>query len=473
MIYLYNTASKKKEQFVPIKANKATVYSCGPTVYDYPHIGNWYSFIRWDVLVSNLRYNAYDVDWVMNITDVGHLVSDADEGEDKLEKGARREGKTARQIADYYTRYYQSALERLQFGVLTHRPQATHYIDEQIALIKTLEDKGFTYKIDDGIYFNTQLFPNYGAIANIKNNKLKAGARVEYNPQKKNPTDFALWKFSPLKQTRDMEWDSPWGVGFPGWHIECSAMSMSLLGPTLDIHTGGIDHITVHHPNEIAQSEAATNQPFAHYWLHSNFTKVNGKKMSKSLGNLITLEDIEAKGYDLQSFRLLIQESHYRKEAQFSWDVLEAAHNRLKRWSQLSTLIWQQQSAVRVDDSRIATVAKQIEHAFESMKSAMNDDMNTPQVLTHIEDVMHAIEKYGMHVAYANVFNEILQYIASVMHIQLVQADISLEQKEMMQQRAQARLDKDWQQSDAVRQELLEQGIAIDDTSYGQRWYRI
>ena len=338
---LYNTMSRQVEEFQPLSNDEVKIYTCGPTVYDYPHIGNWYAFIRWDILVRTLIASGYKVNWVMNITDVGHLVSDADEGEDKLEKGARREGKSAWEIADLYTNYFLKGLDRLNFIKPNQLPKATDNIPEQIDFIKGLEAKGFTYQIDDGVYFDTSKVADYGKLARLNIEALKAGARVEYNQQKHSPTDFALWKFSPTDHQRDMEWDSPWGKGFPGWHLECSALVLKYLGKAIDIHAGGIDHLTVHHPNEIAQSESLNGEPFAKYWLHSNFIQVDGQKMSKSLGNLITLEDIEAKGYSLEAFRLLVLESHYRSEAQFTWDTIAAAQNRLNTYRAMSQLRFQ------------------------------------------------------------------------------------------------------------------------------------
>ena len=338
---LYNTLNKQVEEILPIAAPLVTLYTCGPTVYDYPHIGNWFTFIRYDLLVRTLKVSQLQPKWVMNITDVGHLVSDADEGEDKLEKGAKREGKTAWDIAKFYGDYFINGINRLNFIQPDYLPRATDHIQEQIDMIKMLEDKGFTYAINDGVYFDTSKFPKYADFAQLDVDELQAGARIEFNPEKRNATDFALWKLSPNGIKRDMEWDSPWGVGFPGWHIECSAMSVKYLGQTVDIHSGGIDHIPVHHTNEIAQSESATGQPFANLWMHTNHIMVNDEKISKSLGNSVTLEDIEAKGYSLEAFRLHVLESHYRSQSKFSWDSLEAAQNRLRAYNAFADLVWQ------------------------------------------------------------------------------------------------------------------------------------
>ncbi|HET8709204.1 MAG TPA: cysteine--tRNA ligase, partial [Candidatus Saccharimonadales bacterium] len=357
---LYNTLTRTVEEIVPLNPPVVTVYTCGPTVYDYPHIGNWFTFIRYDMLVRTLKTAGLNPKWVMNITDVGHLVSDADEGEDKLEKGARREGKTAWDVAEFYGNYFVKGLQRLNILAPDYLPKATGHIEEQIELVKILEDKGYTYKTSDGVYFDTAKFPKYADFARLDVDEQQAGARVEYNAEKRNPTDFALWKFSPKDHKRDMEWDSPWGVGFPGWHLECSAMSKKYLGATIDIHSGGIDHIPVHHTNEIAQSEAATGQPLAHYWLHTNHITIEGEKISKSLGNGITLEDIEARGFSLEAFRLHVLESHYRSQSKFSWESLEAAANRLQAYEAMADRQWQAYDAGKVTASDIRKAAQDI-----------------------------------------------------------------------------------------------------------------
>lgn len=315
---LYNTLTRTIDELKPINAPIVTVYTCGPTVYDYPQIGNWFTYVRWDTLIRTLKASGLQPNWVLNVTDVGHLVSDADEGEDKLEKGARREGKTAWDIAKFYTNDFVAGMHALNMLIPDQMPRATDHIAEQIDLIKKLEDKGFTYTTSDGIYYDTAKFPRYADFAKLDLDEQQAGARVKVNPEKRNSTDFALWKFSPKDHKRDMEWDSPWGKGFPGWHLECSAMSMKYLGETIDIHTGGIDHVPIHHTNEVAQSEAITGKPLANIWLHGNHIMVNGEKISKSLGNSIRLQDIQAKGFSPIVLRLHVLESHYRSQSKFS-----------------------------------------------------------------------------------------------------------------------------------------------------------
>ena len=325
-LYLFNTLGRQKQEFIPIKKGKVGLYTCGPTVYDYAHIGNLRSFIFEDILKRVLQYNNFKVKHAMNITDVGHLVSDSDEGEDKMEKGSRRTGKTAWEIAKFYTLSFKKDLADLNVISPAVLCKATDHIKEQIALIKKLEKKGFTYQTVDGIYFDTSKLNDYGKLADLQHQELKAGIRVDLGG-KKNSSDFALWKFSPKHEKRQMEWKSPWGVGFPGWHIECSAMSVKYLGQPFDIHCGGIDHVPVHHTNEIAQSEAATGKPMANFWLHNEFLNLKDAKMSKSGENFITLPSLIEKGYSPLAYRYFLLQAHYRKQLIFSFEALTAAQN--------------------------------------------------------------------------------------------------------------------------------------------------
>ncbi|MDQ5912858.1 MAG: cysteinyl-tRNA synthetase, partial [Patescibacteria group bacterium] len=316
---LYNTLTRKTEEFKTLEDKKVKLYTCGLTVYSQPHIGNWVAYIYWDILVRTLKASGYEVERVQNITDVGHLTSDEDAGEDKMLKGALKEGLTAWEVAEKYIKVAdREAFELLGLLHPEHMPRATEYIPQQIDFVKTLEEKGFTYVIEDGVYFDTSKLENYGELARLDIEGLQFGARVE-DTGKKNPTDFAVWKFSKPGEKRDMEWDSPWGMGFPGWHLECSVMAREILGDTIDIHTGGIDHIPVHHTNEIAQTEAVTGKKFSNFWIHANHIKVDGTKMSKSLGNIHTLQDILDKGFGLQAFKLVVLSKHYRTEGNFTW----------------------------------------------------------------------------------------------------------------------------------------------------------
>ncbi|MEK6842665.1 MAG: cysteine--tRNA ligase, partial [Nanoarchaeota archaeon] len=330
-IKLYNTLSRKKEVFKPIHKNLVGMYSCGPTVYWYQHIGNLRTYIFSDILKRVLQYNNYKVKHVINVTDVGHLTSDSDEGEDKIEIAARKEGKTAGEIADYYLRVFKEDLKKLNILNPYLWPKATEHIKEQIELIKILEKKGYTYKTKDGIYFNTSKFKSYGKLAHLNIKGLQAGKRINLG-EKKNKTDFALWKFSSSNsEKRLQEWNSPWGLGFPGWHLECSAMSMKYLGSHFDIHTGGQDHIPIHHTNEIAQSETATGKKFVNFWMHGAFLTYHGEKVSKSKGGLYAIFDLEEKGFNPLSFRYLCLTTHYRKPLDFSLQNLETAQISLER----------------------------------------------------------------------------------------------------------------------------------------------
>ena len=331
-LYVYNTLTRQKEEFVPIRPGEVGLYTCGPTVYNFAHIGNLRTYLFEDVLKRVLAYNGYRVTHVMNITDVGHLTGDRDMGEDKMEKGAQREGRTAWDIAEFYTRAFKQDIARLNILDPSIWCKATDSIPEQIDLIRILEQKGFTYKTGDGIYFDTAKFPGYAALSSQNLDALQEGARVEKNPAKRNATDFALWKFSPAGAKRQMEWDAPWGVGFPGWHIECSAMSMQFLGEQLDIHCGGIDHVDIHHTNEIAQSEAATGKKFFNVWMHGAFLNIQGgKKMAKSEENFLTLDNALIKrGIPPLAYRYAAFQTHYRKPMEYTDESIQAAKNGLE-----------------------------------------------------------------------------------------------------------------------------------------------
>ena len=469
---LYNTLTKTVDKIKPLNAPVVTVYTCGPTVYDYPHVGNWFTYIREDLLIRTLKLSGLQPKWVMNITDVGHLTSDADEGEDKLEKGARREGKTAWDVAEFYTDYFVKGLERLNIPMPDELPKATAHIPEQIALIQQLEAKGFTYVIGDGVYYDTSKFPRYAEFAQLDIDEQQEGARVQTNAEKRNPSDFALWKFSPKPEEtdhkRDMEWESPWGTGFPGWHIECSAMSMKYLGETLDIHAGGIDHVPVHHTNEIAQSEAATGKPFALHWMHSNHITIEGDKISKSLGNGITLEDIEAKGYSLDVLRLHVLESHYRSQSKFSWESLEAAKNRLNDYRAMAALQWQAQAAA-VDGMSVS-----FEQIGAVLAENLQNDLDTPQTLAFLSNFSKQAQTVLVHTELLPLFKDALAAIDAALGLHLSsEPDITDEQKQTIAAREQARTDKDWAKSDQLRDELLTAGIALRDTPHGTTvWYR-
>jgi cysteinyl-tRNA synthetase len=467
---LFNTLTRQTEEIKPLNPPAVTVYTCGPTVYDYPHIGNWFTFVRYDTLVRTLKLSGFEPKWVMNITDVGHLTSDADEGEDKLEKGARREGKTAWDVAKFYGDYFTEALRRLNFRVPDYLPKATEHIQEQIDLVKTLEEKGFTYKINDGIYYDTAKFPRYADFAQLDLDEQQAGKRIEHNTQKRNASDFALWKFSPANAQRNMEWDSPWGKGFPGWHLECSAMSMKYLGETLDIHAGGIDHLPVHHTNEIAQSEVVTGKPFANIWMHANHITIEGEKISKSLGNGITLEDVEKRGISLMALRLHILESNYRSQSKFSWESLGAAQNRLKNIYAWADLRFQPGASTMPDE-----LDNLFRETREGILQALQDDLNTSQALAVLGKLMDYMGNIPIPGVEGKHTDGTLQLIDDAFGLGVAhRSDITAEQKQLIKVREKARTAKDWATSDGIRAQLEQQGIGLRDTAYqGAIWFRL
>ncbi len=466
---LYSTLTRQTEEFTPLEAGKVKLYACGLTVYSQPHIGNWVAYIYWDVLVRTLRASGYEVDHVQNITDVGHLTSDEDAGEDKMLKGALREGLTAWQVAEKYISIADhEAYEELGLTRPTHMPRATDYIQQQIDFVKALEEKGYTYTIADGVYFDTSKLEDYGKLARLDIEGLQFGARVA-DTGKKNPTDFAVWKFSDPAEKRDMEWDSPWGKGFPGWHLECSVMARELLGDQIDIHTGGVDHIPVHHTNEIAQTEAVTSKQFSQFWVHANHIKVDGTKMAKSLGNIYTLQDIKDKGYDLQAFKLMVLSKHYRTEGNFTWEILEAAQNRLHNWQAAASLRWQ-------DNPDAGTLGNDFfEENSVKLLAALQDDLDTPAALALIDGLFQHIENYGrgLHTLHLEEFKGFLDTVDSLLGINLNQLDITDSQKQLVQEREQARDNKDWAKSDELRDQLKEQGIEVRDTPNGTIWNRV
>jgi len=381
MLRLYNTVTRRADEFQPIEPGKVRLYTCGPTVYNYAHVGNLRTYVFEDVLKRALtRLGGYDVRHVMNVTDVGHLVSDADEGEDKMEVGARREGKTAWEIARFYWDAFRNDLKRLNVLEPDVWCRATDHIADQIDLVRRLEANGYTYVIDgDGVYFDTSKFPGYGRMARLDIEGLKAGARIELAAGKRNVTDFALWKFSPTDRQRLMEWDSPWGVGFPGWHIECSAMAIKHLGERLDIHCGGVDHVNVHHTNEIAQAECALGHTWCNWWMHGEFLTMpkgddagDAARMSKSSGEFLTLDVLVDRGYDPLAYRYFLLTAHYRQQLAFSWEALDAAANAL------DNLRRQVLELLRSPDLGDADV---IPARIREYQDAVEDDLNMPRAL--------------------------------------------------------------------------------------------
>jgi len=465
MINLYNTLTRKKDELSPIEDKVVKLYACGLTVYAEPHIGNWVSYINWDVLVRNLEANGYQVEHVQNITDVGHLTDDEDAGEDKLQKAARQTRQTAWDVAKNFTERAEIGRQMLNIKEPTHSPKATELIQEQIDFVKELEELGFTYKIaGDGIYFDSSKDPDYGILARLDIEGLRSGARVK-DVGKRNPTDFAVWKFSIPGEKRDMEWESPWGVGFPGWHLECSVMSRNLLGDKIDIHTGGIDHINVHHTNEIAQTKALTGEIFSNFWIHANHMKVDSTKMSKSLGNVYTLADIVDRGYDPMVFRLLVLQSHYRTESNFTWKQMDSTKQRLQRWLAMTDLVWQENNS----DDKSATISNSVDLAA----MALNDDLNTPIALKEIDSAFSAVETTGLSRDSVKAFSDLIDFVENRLGIILRGEDLSDEVKAKVSDRETARKAKDYKSADSIRDELIKDGIGLRDTPSGVVWFRL
>ena len=476
-LQFHNQLTKKLDTFTPLSEGKVLMYTCGPTVYDTLHVGNWTAYIYWDTLVRLLKAHHLDVTRVMNITDVGHLVSDGDDGEDKLEKGARREGKTAWDVAEFYTNDFLEGMKRLNLIKPEHIAKATDYIDEQLQLVRTLKDKGFTYQTSDGIYFDTSKFPRYDDFAGLHLEAQKAGARVAANPEKHTPSDFALWKFTPEGQTRDMQWPTPADLtdegaerpGFPGWHLECSAMAMKLLGNTIDIHTGGIDHIPVHHTNEIAQSEAATDQPLSQFWLHNNHLKVDGTKISKSLENGFTLDDLAEKGFESLDLRLFTLQSHYRTEGNFTFENLAAAKHRRLRWRNVAALRHQIHDTLQEHEGEDTYG---LYAASQALVEALSDDLDTPGAFRLIDEVFGKLESARLGTIHRHGLVSFLTTIDELLGLQLLEStnDITDEPKQLIIERERARENKDWDTSDRLRAKIEKSGISIRDTADGTIW---
>jgi cysteinyl-tRNA synthetase len=446
----YDTYTRSPRDFAPLRPPEVGLYTCGPTVYDYAHIGNLRTYLFEDLLRRVLEFNGYRVNHVMNITDVGHLVSDADTGEDKMEKGARRTGKTAWEIAEFYTTAFQDDLRRLNIQAPTIWCRATDYIPEQIAMIQCIEAKGLTYRTSDGIYFDTVKQPAYGYLARLDIAGLQAGARVEVG-EKRNATDFALWKFSPANEQRQMEWDSPWGRGFPGWHIECSAMSAKFLGPYFDIHCGGEDHIPVHHTNEIAQTEACHGTRLANFWLHGTFLQIDEAKMSKSAGEFLRLQSLIDRGYDPLAYRFFCLGAHYRAKLNFTWESLDGAVTALNR---LRSTMHSWGAPGVVDEAFVDRFADQI-----------NDDLNLPRAVAVVWDLVRSAHDPATKKATLLAFDRVLGL--GLADWQPTVTEIPVAIRALAEQRQQARREKRWQDADALRAEIRAAGYEVEDTPQG------
>ncbi len=479
MLKLYNSLTRKIEEFEPIHPPLVHMYTCGPTVYDFAHIGNFRTYTTADFLIRALKYNSYEVEYVMNLTDVGHLtgdnLGDADLGEDRMEKAAKKEGKTAWDIAKFYADAFIRDFDLLNLERPRLFAKATDHIKEQIDLVRRLEKRGYAYQISDGVYFDTSKFKNYGKLSDM--DQVKEGARVEVNHEKRNPRDFALWKLSypsgspayakgsPLRQgyegqageARQMEWDSPWGVGFPGWHIECSAMGMKYLGESFDIHAGGIDLKQTHHPNEIAQAEAATGKQFVKYWVHSAFVQVQGERMSKSLGNNYKLYDLMKQGYDPLALRYLYMQTHYRQEMNFTFPALDGAANAFRK---LLTEV------AKWDRPEVGCAEYE-----ERFLEAINDDLNMPKALAVVWELVKSDNPTRCKAASVFKMDQVLG-----LNLQKGSAVIATEKqvvpeavKELLTEREALRKARKYSQADQVRKKIEELGYEIEDAETGTR----
>ncbi|UCH22083.1 MAG: cysteine--tRNA ligase [Deltaproteobacteria bacterium] len=461
-LFLYNTLTRKKEEFEPINADQVGLYTCGPTVYNYAHIGNLRTYIFEDILKRVLIYNGFKVKHVMNITDVGHLTGDRDMGEDKIETGAAREGKSAWDIAEFYTQAFKQDIDHLNILAPDIWCKATDTIPEQIALVRTLEEKGYTYKTSDGIYFDTSKVKDYAKLSNQNIQALQEGARVEKNPEKKNPTDFALWKFSPKNVKRQMEWDSFWGLGFPGWHVECSAMSMKFLAKNLDIHCGGADHVDVHHTNEIAQSEAATGKKFFNFWMHGAFLNIQGgKKMAKSEENFLTLEHtFLKKGLHPLVYRFATFQTHYRKPMEYSEESVQAAQ---KGFQHL-------QNQIRELKSYQSHAPGSIDPANRGkFLDAINDDLNMPRAMAVVQEMLKSGGSESDKLTTVLDFDRILGLdLDKVDKTEILPEEI----QQLVDARHKARQEKNWAVSDRLREKIEARGYVVQDTRDGMKVFK-
>lgn len=468
-VILFNTKGRRLQEFKSIKEGEVGMYSCGPTVYGRAHIGNMRAYVFADTLKRVLMYAGYKVNHVMNITDVGHLTSDADEGEDKLAKAARESHETAWEISKRWTEQFFKDTKSLNVLPVSIACKATEHIAEQIELVKKLEEKGYTYRTSDGIYFDTAKFPHYGDFAHLDIEGLQAGIRVDMS-EKRNKTDFALWKFSKPTEKRDMEWDSPWGVGFPGWHIECSAMSMKYLGKHFDIHTGGIDHVTIHHTNEIAQSECATGETFVNYWIHCEFlTMSNSEKMSKSLGNVVNIDTLREYGIKPLAFRYLCLNAHYRKQLLYSKEILVGANNAYNKWCTFMDNLKAENPKVLPLNQLSEASAKYL----DEFKQGIFNNLNTPQALATMWNLIHDKninndEKYTLLMEFDKVFG-----LTEIEPEKPVEVEIPAEVMELLDQRNRYRAEKNWAQADAARDAIKAKGYMIVDTKEGSKLQKI
>ena len=446
---LYNTLNRKTEEFKPLDEKRVKIYTCGPTVYSFAHIGNFTSYIYWDLLIRTLLLNGYGVDRVLNITDVGHLTSDADEGEDKMEKGAKREGKTVWEVAEMYMEDFLKNFRALNMVEPTSICRATDFIKEDFALVDALDKKGYLYDTTDGLYFDTSKFPTYADFARLDLDHLKAGARVDFNSEKKNVSDFAVWKWIRDGEDHAMQWEYRGRMGYPGWHLECATIIHEKLGEPIDIHCGGVDHIPVHHTNEIAEIEAAYGNKMANYWLHNNFITIEGEKISKSIGNVYYFDDLAKRGFSPMDYKMWVLQGHYQSERNFAFNDLAAAKQRLLNYRNFAVLRWQK-NATDLSEARKA-IMEQLDNnlnsagAFAELDKIIN--MNVPDE----EFVKFLDDAFGLNIAEST-------------------PDISDGLKAKIKERFEAKQARDFAKADKLRDEIAEEGITLLDNAEGSTW---
>ena len=469
MLKLYNTLTRKKEVFKPLKKGEVGLYTCGLTVYMFAHIGNLRTYLFEDILRRVLEYNGYKAKHVMNITDVGHLTSDADTGEDKIVKAIKQEGKELNEqsmleLTRFYTKAFKKDLKLLNIKEPDIWCKATEHIPQQIELVKKLVEAGYAYETEEAVYFDTSKLKDYSKLARLDIKGLKAGARAPERTGKRNPTDFALWlKLVGEHKNHIMNWDSPWGKGFPGWHVECSAMSMAYLGENFDIHCGGIDHIPVHHTNERAQNIGATGHPVVRFWIHGEFLVLQKDRMGKSVGNIITLQDLIKKGFNPLAYRYLILTTHYRKKLQFSWEILEAAQNALDSLCQTIR-------ELKNSDRRQVAKNKKVENYREKFLNYINDDLNTPKALALMWDILKNEKLSG-----SNKKGLLLEFdkIFALDLVKIKKIEIPEKIKKLVKTREEYRKGNDWQKADEIRKKIEKLGWQVEDTEQGPKIKRL
>lgn len=469
MLTLYNTYTNKKEQFKPIEEGKVSIYSCGPTVYSYAQIGNFSSFLMADLLVRYLRYKNYEVSWIQNITDVGHLTDDDDDGEDKMEKASKKENKTVWEIARFYEEVFLKDAEVLKIAKADRYPRATEHIEEMIEMVKGLVDKGYAYETSDGVYFDIEKFKDYGKLSGNTLENLSAGKRIEVNEEKKSPYDFALWKKTVGKNEKhSMKWSSPWGVGFPGWHIECSAMSMKYLGKTIDIHTGGEDNKFPHHECEIAQSESYSGKRFVNYWIHKSHIMINSEKMAKSTGNFYTVTDLTDKGYTPEAIRFTFLSAHYRSRMNFDFEALENSQKTINRFNELISEL-KEADGKTGNEKSISAILKSTRQQFEK---GMDDDLNVSAAIASllglVKSVNKQLRKGGISKESAEEILVFLKEIDSIFAaFRFEDVEFSEEElkeiEELEKLRLKYREEKNWAEADKIRDQLIKMGVKVKD----------